>query len=97
MAIGRPPSPSTGLNRQLLLALRRGGPQRPGTLARLLRRDGAQVRDQLARLAAYGHAELQPDGICYAITPAGRRLLRQRTDRSQGVHKAVANSAASAH
>ncbi len=100
--LGRPFDPSTGLNRELLLAVRREPGQAPGTLARVLRRDGAVVRDALARLEAYGLIEVTPHPTAnrseVRLTEAGSRVLRRRRTRgSQAVHKAVVNSTPVGH
>jgi DNA-binding MarR family transcriptional regulator len=80
--MGRPFHPEQGLNRQLLLALRRQPGQAPGTLARTLRYDGAVVREQLGRLAAAGLVTITPGdrfrtNAC-SITPEGEAVLRRR-------------------
>lgn len=90
--LGRPFHPELGLNRELLLALRREPGQSPGTLARVLRRDGAVVRDAVARLEDNGLVTVEAaerGRACYP-TEAGLAVLRKRRrSRPQAVHKAV--------
>lgn len=78
--MGRPFHPEQGLNRQLLLALRRQPGQAPGTLARTLHYDGAVVREQLGRLATAGLVTVTPGDRTSAcsITPEGEAVLRRR-------------------
>lgn len=79
--MGRPFTPGTGVNRQVLLLLRRKPGLWPGTAARLLGLDGGVVRDAIARLEGYGfvvaHLDQEGHRCCY-VTEAGLRVLAQR-------------------
>jgi DNA-binding MarR family transcriptional regulator len=89
--MGRPFHPELGLNRQLLLYLRRNPGATPGTLARVLGYDGAVVRDAVARLIDAELVAEVPDGRlrrCY-LTEAGGKVLRRRTRRSPNRRTAV--------
>jgi predicted ArsR family transcriptional regulator len=78
--MGRPYHPERGVNRQILLLLRRQPGAWPGTVARLLGIDTAGVRAQLARLEANGHvrSEYRDDHRWLYATDAGLQVLRRR-------------------
>lgn len=91
--MGRPFHPEQGLNRQLLLLLRRRPGLAPGTLARTLGRDGTVVREQLGRLAAAGLVRIDPGdrAASCSITPEGDAVLRRR-NRARGGRRTTPNA-----
>jgi DNA-binding MarR family transcriptional regulator len=90
--MGRPFHPEQGVNRRILLHLRRHPGETAGGLARILGHDTAVVREQVARLADAALVRLHPEGRLVRVyaTEAGLAVLRRRrprtAQRSSSVH-----------
>jgi hypothetical protein len=84
--MGRPYHPETGLNRTILLYVRRNPGTWPGTLSRVLGHDSSVVRGQLRRLVATEHLRAEDrDGHDWLyVTELGERALRRRRPPARG-------------
>lgn len=78
--MGRPYHPDKGLNRLILLHVRRNPGAWPGTISRVLAYDNSTVREAVARLAEHGHLRLEDrDGHDWLyLTELGTAALRRR-------------------